>query len=113
MHLWPLLKAMHKMLDNKQIYEQQGNVKKIQMVLERIVSSIKFLGQIGLALRGQGDSGAGLMPQSNFSEIDSTQRNFRAVLQFMAACNYEVSNKHICTAEKITPTSCPGYKTIF
>ena len=84
--------------------EQQANIgaakkrEKNRRALERIVSSIEFLGRLGLALRGHRDSGDLLMPQSNSSEIDYTQGNFRATLQFMASCNDKVIYEHISTA---------------
>ena len=73
--------------------EQQANVgaakqrKKNRMALKRIIFSIEFLGRLGLPLRRHRDSGTLLMPQLGSSDIDYTQRNFQAMLQFMAACN--------------------------
>ena len=81
--------------------EQQANVgaakqrEKNRMVLKRIIFSIKFLGRLGLPLRGHRDSGTLLMPQPGSSDIDYTQGNFRAMLQFMAACNDQTIYEHI------------------
>ena len=57
-------------------------------------------GANGLALRGHRDSGTLLMPQLNSQEIDYTQGNFRATLQFMASCNDKVICEHISNVGK-------------
>jgi len=63
--------------------------------LERIIFSIEFLGRLGLPLRGHRDSGTLPMPQTGSSDTDYTQGNFRAMLQFMAACNDQTIYEHI------------------
>ena len=86
--------------------EMQANIgaakkrEKNRRALERIISAIEFLGRMGLALRGHRDSGTLLMPQLNSQEIDYTQGNFRATLQFMASCNDKVICEHISNVGK-------------
>ena len=81
--------------------EQQVNVgaakqrKKNRMALKRIIFSIEFLGRLGLPFLEHRDSGTLPMPQPGSSDIDYTQENFRAMLQFMAACNDQTIYEHI------------------
>ena len=53
------------------------------------------MGRLGLPLRGHRDSGTFPKPQLGSSDIDYTQGNFRAMLQFMAACNDQTIYEHI------------------
>jgi len=53
------------------------------------------VGRLGLPLRGHRDSGTLPMPETGSSDIDYKQGNFRAMLQFTAACNDQTIYKHI------------------
>ena len=81
--------------------EQQARVgagkqrEKNRRGLERITFSIEFLGRLGLPLHGHRDSCTLPMNQTGSSDIDYTQGNFRAMLQFMASCNDQTIYEHI------------------
>ena len=98
--------------------EQQANLgaakqrKKNRMALKRIIVSIEFWGRLGLPLRGRRDSGTLPMPQPGSSDIDYTQGNFRAMLQFMAACTTKLFTSTSTMLEEIPPISREEFKTI-
>ena len=74
--------------------------KKNRIALERIIFSIEFLGQLDNPLCGHSDSGTLVMPPPGSSDMDYTQGNFRAMLQFMAACYNEIIYEHISNVER-------------
>jgi hypothetical protein len=79
---------------NRQAEEE---IRKNREQLERIIEGILLLGRMGLPLHGHRDSGS--LPATD--EIDFSQGNFRALLQFMIVkCNDQILKQHVLEGPK-------------